>query len=184
MPSTVDARQFGNNWSQDWMFLGNDEAGPRAAVLCTIIAGAKRLRRDSWAYLHDVILRLSADASPEMMTWLLPDRWALAPRARLGASPRGIATEGAASRPAASRSAAVQVTHRAAKSQRRPSRRIGPSRRPWRLPWESRTLTLFRNSGLPQLRILYPSSGRPRWMSLGFTLLLAGLFFKCWASRG
>jgi transposase len=27
---------------KNWMFLGNDAAGPRAAVLCTIIAGAKR----------------------------------------------------------------------------------------------------------------------------------------------
>jgi hypothetical protein len=29
---------------KNWMFLGSDGAGPRAAVLCTIIAGAKRHR--------------------------------------------------------------------------------------------------------------------------------------------
>jgi hypothetical protein len=63
---------------KNWMFLGSDGAGPRAAVLCTIIAGAKRHRLEPWAYLHDVILQLSVDASPESLARLLPDRWALA----------------------------------------------------------------------------------------------------------
>jgi transposase len=63
---------------KNWMFLGSAEAGPRAAVLCTVIAGAKRHRLESWAYLHDVILQLSVDASPESLARLLPDRWALA----------------------------------------------------------------------------------------------------------
>jgi transposase len=63
---------------KNWLFLGSDEAGPRAAVLCTIIAGAKRHRIEPWAYLHDVILQLSVDASPELLTGLLPDRWAQA----------------------------------------------------------------------------------------------------------
>ena len=60
------------------MFLGNDEAGPRAAVLCTILAGAKRHRIESWAYLRDVILQLSVDPSPEFLEALLPDHWAAA----------------------------------------------------------------------------------------------------------
>jgi transposase len=63
---------------KNWLFLGNDEAGPRAAVICTIIAGAKRHRLESWAYLRDVILQLSVDASPESLTRLLPESWALA----------------------------------------------------------------------------------------------------------
>jgi transposase len=62
---------------KNWLFLGNDAAGPRAAVLCTIIAGAKRHRLEPWTYLRDVILQLSVDASPELLTRLLPDRWAL-----------------------------------------------------------------------------------------------------------
>jgi transposase len=61
---------------KNWMFLGSDEAGPRAAVICTIIAGAKRHRLEPWAYLHDVILQLSVDASPELLAGLLPNRWA------------------------------------------------------------------------------------------------------------
>ncbi len=62
---------------KNWLFLGNGEAGARAAVLCTIIAGAKRHRLEPWAYLQDVILQLSVDPSPEMLAWLLPERWAL-----------------------------------------------------------------------------------------------------------
>jgi transposase len=63
---------------KNWMFLGSARAGPRAAVLCTIIAGAKRHRLEPWAYVRDVILQLSVDASPERLAELLPDRWALA----------------------------------------------------------------------------------------------------------
>ena len=63
---------------KNWMFLGSAEAGPRAAVLCTVIAGAKRHRLEPWAYLHDVILQLSVDAGPESLARLLPDQWALA----------------------------------------------------------------------------------------------------------
>jgi transposase len=63
---------------KNWLFLGNDAAGPRAAVLCTILAGAKRHRLESWAYLREVILQVSVDPSPEYLVGLLPDRWALA----------------------------------------------------------------------------------------------------------
>ena len=59
---------------KNWLFLGNDEAGPRAAVLCTILAGAKRHRLETWAYLHNVILQVSVDPSPEYLKILLPDR--------------------------------------------------------------------------------------------------------------
>jgi hypothetical protein len=66
-----------SNWLWDELFpreLGSSEAGPRAAVLFTILAGAKRHRLEPWAYLRDVLLRLSAgetDLEP-----LSPDRWA------------------------------------------------------------------------------------------------------------
>ncbi|MGE5756251.1 MAG: IS66 family transposase [Planctomycetaceae bacterium] len=59
---------------KNWEFLGSSEAGPRAAVLFSILAGAKRHRLEPWAYLRDVLLRLSAgetDLEP-----LLPDLWA------------------------------------------------------------------------------------------------------------
>jgi hypothetical protein len=63
---------------KNWLFLGSDTAGPRAAVLCTILAGAKRHRLEPWAYLRDVIVQLSVDASEPTLAGLLPNRWALA----------------------------------------------------------------------------------------------------------
>ncbi len=63
---------------KNWLFLGSEQAGPRAAVIYTIIAGAKRHRIEPWAYLNDVILQLTVDASPESLERLLPDRWAAA----------------------------------------------------------------------------------------------------------
>jgi hypothetical protein len=59
---------------KNWEFLGSEAAGPRAAVLFTILAGAKRHHLEPWAYLRDVLLRLSA--GPTDLEALLPDRWA------------------------------------------------------------------------------------------------------------
>ena len=61
---------------KNWLFLGNEAAGPRAAVLYTILAGAKRHRIEPWAYVHDLLLRLHADDSS--LEEMLPDRWAAA----------------------------------------------------------------------------------------------------------
>jgi hypothetical protein len=63
---------------KNWLFLGSDQAGSRAAVIGTIIAGAKRHRLEPWAHVRDVILQLTADASPKSLNRLLPDRWAIA----------------------------------------------------------------------------------------------------------
>jgi transposase len=59
---------------KNWEFLGSAEAGPRAAVLFTILAGAKRHHLEPWAYLRDVLLRLSVGETD--LASLLPDRWA------------------------------------------------------------------------------------------------------------
>jgi len=59
---------------KNWEFLGSEAAGPRAAVLFTILAGAKRHRLEPWAYLRDVLLRLSVGEMD--LESLLPDRWA------------------------------------------------------------------------------------------------------------
>ena len=62
----------------DWdkLFLGSESAGPRAAVLYTILMGAKRHHIEPWAYVRDLLLRLNADA-PNLEE-MLPDRWAAA----------------------------------------------------------------------------------------------------------
>lgn len=59
---------------KNWEFLGSEAAGPRAAVLFTILAGAKRQRLEPWAYLRDVLLHLSVGETD--LEALLPDRWA------------------------------------------------------------------------------------------------------------
>jgi transposase len=59
---------------KNWLFLGSEQAGPRAAVLFTILAGAKRHRIEPWTYLRDLLLRLHAD--DPRLDEMLPDRWA------------------------------------------------------------------------------------------------------------
>ena len=59
---------------KNWLFLGSQQAGPRAAILCTILAGAKRHRIEPWAYLRELLLRLHAD--DPRLDEMLPDRWA------------------------------------------------------------------------------------------------------------
>ncbi len=61
---------------QNWLFLDSEAAGPRAAVLDTILAVAKRHRLEPWSYVRELLLRVHADDQrPEE---LLPDRWAAA----------------------------------------------------------------------------------------------------------
>jgi transposase len=61
---------------KNWLFLGNEAAGPRAAVLYTILAGAKRHRIEPWVYVRDLLFRLHAD--DPCLEEMLPDRWAAA----------------------------------------------------------------------------------------------------------
>ena len=68
---TLRLQAIGRN---NWQFLGSESAGSRAAVLFTILAGAKRHHVEPWAYLRDVLLRLGAGETE--LEPLLPDRWA------------------------------------------------------------------------------------------------------------
>jgi transposase len=61
---------------KNYLFLGSEAAGPRAAVLYTILAGAKRHRIEPWAYVRDLLLRLHAEDL--RLEEMLPDRWAAA----------------------------------------------------------------------------------------------------------
>ena len=82
-----DRRTIDNNISErtlrsqaigrrNWLFLGHKSAGPRAAVLFTILAGAKRHHLEPWAYLTDVLVQLAAETDD--LDALLPDHWATA----------------------------------------------------------------------------------------------------------
>lgn len=64
------AQAIGRN---NWLFLGSPEAGQRAAVLYTIVSSAKRQDLDTWAYLRDVLERLTV--GDVELDSLLPDRW-------------------------------------------------------------------------------------------------------------
>jgi transposase len=59
---------------KNWLFLGSRDAGPRAAVLYTILAGAKRHRIEPWTYIRELLLRLHA--GDERLEDMLPDLWA------------------------------------------------------------------------------------------------------------
>jgi transposase len=61
---------------KNWLFLGSENAGPRAAILYTILAGAKRHRIEPWTYLRELLLRFHADDA--RLEEFLPDRWAAA----------------------------------------------------------------------------------------------------------
>jgi hypothetical protein len=60
---------------KNWMFIGSPQAGPRAAVLYTVVASAARHHLDIWAYLRDILERLARGCDPAE---LLPDVWAAA----------------------------------------------------------------------------------------------------------
>ncbi|MFZ1005237.1 MAG: IS66 family transposase, partial [Candidatus Sulfotelmatobacter sp.] len=59
---------------KNWLFLGSGQAGPRAAILFTILAGAKRHRIEPWTYLRELLLRLHDD--DPRLDEMLPDQWA------------------------------------------------------------------------------------------------------------
>jgi hypothetical protein len=61
---------------KNWLFLGSKNAGPRAAVLYTILAGAKRHRLEPWTYVRELLMRLHADDA--RLEEMLPDHWAAA----------------------------------------------------------------------------------------------------------
>jgi len=85
---TLESRMQGNLARPVWgwgpgeipgptpLFIGSHEAGPRAAILYTVVASAARHSLDVWAYLRDVLERLAIGAVD--LSDLLPDAWAAA----------------------------------------------------------------------------------------------------------
>ena len=74
---------------KNWLFLGSQQAGPRAAVLFTILAGAKRHRIEPWTYLRELLLRLHDD--DPRLDEMLPDQVGRqSPRSRAHLSARRI----------------------------------------------------------------------------------------------
>ena len=64
---------------KNWLFVGSEEGGHRAAVLLSLIASAKYCGVEPWAWLNAVLkelpLRLASTADPPDLSDLLPDEW-------------------------------------------------------------------------------------------------------------
>jgi transposase len=59
---------------KNWMFAGSDAGGKRAAIIYTLIESAKRHGVDPFAYLRDLLDRVSIHPASRIAE-LLPDRW-------------------------------------------------------------------------------------------------------------
>jgi hypothetical protein len=59
---------------KNWLFAGSDTGGRTAAIRFSLIRSAERHQLDPFAYLRDVLKRLS-DLPLSQIEELLPDRW-------------------------------------------------------------------------------------------------------------
>jgi transposase len=59
---------------RNWLFIGSQLAGERAAVVMSLLQSAKLNGRDPWAYLKDVLTRLPTQLNSRIEE-LLPHRW-------------------------------------------------------------------------------------------------------------
>jgi len=59
---------------QNWIFVGSQQAGERAAVLMSLIESAKLNGHDAWAYLKDILTKLPTWPNSRLAE-LLPHRW-------------------------------------------------------------------------------------------------------------
>jgi transposase len=59
---------------KNWLFIGSQQAGERAATLMSLIESAKLNGHDAWAYLKDVLTKLPTWPNSRLEE-LLPHRW-------------------------------------------------------------------------------------------------------------
>jgi len=60
--------------AKNWLFVGSELAGQRAAVVMSLVQSAKLNGLDAWAYLRDVLARIHSHPS-QRLDELLPHRW-------------------------------------------------------------------------------------------------------------
>jgi len=59
---------------KDWIFLGSDNGGKAAAIPYSIMASAKANQVEPFAYVRDLLVRLSGERL-DNLSKLLPDEW-------------------------------------------------------------------------------------------------------------
>ena len=59
---------------KNWLFVGSELAGQRAAVVMSLVQSAKLNGLDPWAYLRDVLARIHSHPSGRIDE-LLAHRW-------------------------------------------------------------------------------------------------------------
>ena len=62
------------HYRKNWLFVGSQQAGERAAVVMSLIESAKLNGHDPWAYLKDVFERLPTLKQRDLAQ-LLPHNW-------------------------------------------------------------------------------------------------------------
>jgi len=60
--------------AKNWLFVGSELAGERAAVVMSLVQSAKLNKIDPWAYLRDVLARIHGHPASRIDE-LLPHRW-------------------------------------------------------------------------------------------------------------
>ena len=60
--------------AKNWLFVGSELAGQRAAVVMSLVQSAKLNGIDPWAYLRDVLARIHSHPASRIDE-LLPHRW-------------------------------------------------------------------------------------------------------------
>lgn len=60
--------------AKNWLFVGSELAGERAAAVMSLIQSAKLNKIDPWAYLRDVLARIHSHPASRIDE-LLPHRW-------------------------------------------------------------------------------------------------------------
>jgi transposase len=60
---------------KNWLFVGSERAGHRAAILTSLVASCKNNFVEPWAYLQAIFDRMACRPSEDKLIQLLPDNW-------------------------------------------------------------------------------------------------------------
>jgi transposase len=74
---------------RNWLFFGSEAGGTTAAVLFSLTETCRRLGVEPWAYLRDVLDRVSTHPASRIDE-LLPDRWEAIRRGREATTPAPV----------------------------------------------------------------------------------------------